>query len=74
VAENELAEWFKLLQGGGNVALIAGLFMFWRVFLRFETIMERVIIRLSRMERAIVANDPTALRKINGADPEGLSP
>lgn len=64
----EVAGWLKLLQGGGNVAAIAAVYLAWRVFQRFEQIMEAVVLRLVRIERALIAVNPKTLPIINGAD------
>lgn len=60
--------WLDLLQGGGNVAAIAAVYLAWRVFQRFEQIMEKVANRLSRIERAVVATNPKMLAVINEPD------
>lgn len=65
----EVKGWLDLLQGGGNVAAIAAVYLAWRVFQRFEEIMASVVGRLARMERAIIAGNPKALPIINEDTP-----
>lgn len=68
VPDPEVAEWFKLLQGGGNIAAISAVYLAWRIFQRFEQIMEKVTNRLARIERAVIANNNDALDIINSQD------
>jgi hypothetical protein len=70
----EIKGWLDLLQGGGNVATIAAVYLAWRVFQRFEAIMDKVVSRLGRIERALIARDPATLKILNEPDPPPESP
>jgi hypothetical protein len=54
----EVKGWLELLNGGGNVAAIMAVYLGYQVLRRFETIMDRMILRLTRIERALVVRDP----------------
>lgn len=64
----ETQGWLKLLQGGGNAAAIAALFIAWQVFKQLKELLGDVVSRLGRIERAIVASNPKALAIINSTD------
>lgn len=68
--EAEVKGWLELLNGGGNIAAIAAVYLAMRIFQRFEAIMDKVATRLARIERAIVARDPDSNRIINGPETE----
>ena len=75
--ETEVGEWFKLLQGGGNVAIMALVFIASRVAKRFLDALDKIVAthqanheentgNVERIERAIIARDPKAAAIFDG--------
>jgi hypothetical protein len=70
----------KILALGGNGAAVAGVFLAWKIFQRFERIMDRHTKGLQAIREAIIASNPDTIevfaqhdRKQNEKDLQDLS-
>lgn len=70
MSDIEVGEWLKLLQGGGNAAVIGLVFIAFRVATRFLNALDKITTTLAEQHAGVIAGQEAIKRAIVAGNPK----